>query len=58
MNLLKFTGWYEFTVTYTFATSLIPVKRIRASGNLRLVITGVTDQGQLFVTYKDIEIID
>lgn len=41
-----------------FATSLIPLKRIRASGDLRLVITGVTDQGQLFVAYKDIEIID
>jgi hypothetical protein len=41
-----------------FSTSLIPVDRIRASGDLRLVITGVTDQGQLFVAYKDIAIID
>jgi hypothetical protein len=36
----------------------IPVKRIKASGRIRLVITGTTDQGQLFVAHKDIEIVD
>jgi hypothetical protein len=39
-------------------TSVIPVDVIQASGDLRLVITGVRDEGQLFVAYKDIEIID
>jgi hypothetical protein len=37
-------------------TAVIPVAGIQASGGLRLVITGVTDRGQLFVAYKDIEI--
>ena len=32
--------------------------QVPTSGNLRLVITGVTDQGQPFVAYKDVEIID
>jgi len=41
-----------------FATSSIPVKGIRASDDLRLVITGVTDHKQLFVAYKDIKIND
>jgi hypothetical protein len=36
----------------------VPVKDIRASGRIRLVITGATDQGQLFIAYKDIEIVD
>ena len=39
-------------------TSVIPVAGIQASGDLRLVITGITDERQLFVAYKDIEIID
>jgi hypothetical protein len=39
-------------------TSVIPVDVIQASGDLRLVITGVRDEGQLFVAYKDIAIID
>jgi len=38
--------------------SSIPVKWIKASGTIRLVITGVTDQGQPFAAYKDIEIVD
>jgi hypothetical protein len=36
----------------------IPVEWIKASGPLRLVITGTTDQGQPFAAYKDIEILD
>lgn len=39
-------------------SSSIPVDRIRASGKIRLVITGVTDQRQPFAAYKDIEIVD
>lgn len=38
--------------------SVIPVAGIQASGGLRLVITGVTDRGQMFIAHKDIEIID
>jgi hypothetical protein len=45
-------------LSHPFATRLIPVRGIRASGKLRLVITGVTDRGQMFIAYKDIEIID
>jgi hypothetical protein len=45
-------------LSHPFTTRLIPVRGIRASGNLRLVITGVTDREQMFVAYKDIEIID
>jgi hypothetical protein len=39
-------------------TAVIPVAGIQASGGLRLVITGVTDQGRMFIAYKEIEIID
>jgi len=36
----------------------VPVEWIEASGKIRLVITGMTDTGQEFVAYKDIEIVD
>jgi hypothetical protein len=36
----------------------IPVEWIKASGKIRLVITGMTDFGQELITYKDIEIVD
>jgi hypothetical protein len=36
----------------------IPVEWIKGTGAIRLVITGITDQGQPFAAYKDIEIVD
>jgi hypothetical protein len=42
----------------TLPSGDIPVDRIQASGHLRLVITGVTGHGEMFIAYKDIEIVD
>jgi hypothetical protein len=36
----------------------IPTEWVKATGKIRLVITGRTDRGQLFIAYKDIEIVD
>jgi len=36
----------------------IPVDGIKATGKIRLVITGVTDQRQPFAAYKDVEVLD
>jgi hypothetical protein len=43
---------------FPLASDLIPVQDIKASVKIRLVITGTTDQGGLFIAYRDIEIVD
>ncbi len=59
---IKAADPYEITVTpgprSTLPIVFLPAEWIRDIGPLRLVIIGVTDQGQPFAAYKDIEILD